>query len=185
MSLKKKNTLAHRLGKSTHVSPLRIKLTTMAEKHPLHNARCLEDWLVELANARGARIVVRPNSLLGEFIPPDPDSVSNEELITGICQLQCLDYPQMLRLASQLISRGAFEFERLRRLAEMERIEPVLLELSKQALKVDPEHPLWMKINSAFKHAGLLKEPLIHWTRIAEPVMKNGRCNAETWKLVS
>jgi len=180
-----KNTLAHRMGKTTHVSPLRIKLKMMAEKYPLPDARCFEDWLLEVANARGARIVFRPNSAFGKFVPPDEDLVSNEELITGICQLQCLDFPQMLRLAAQLISRGAFEFRRMERLAEMERTESVLLELSNQALKVDPEHPSWTRIRRAFRHAGPLREPLLHWTRIAQPVMKNGRVNAERWELVS
>ncbi len=106
-----RNTLAHRLGKTTHVSSLRIKLKRIAKKYPLPDARCFEDWLLEVANARGARIVSRPNSALGKFVPPDGDLVSNEELITGICQLQCLDFPQMLRVAAQLISRGAFELD--------------------------------------------------------------------------
>jgi hypothetical protein len=180
-----RKTLAHRLGKTAHVSPLRMKLKMMAEKYPVPDAECLEEWLVELANARDARIVVRPNSSLGKFVPPDSDLVSNEELIIAICQLQCLDYPQMLRLAAQLISRSAFEFKRLERLAKMERTESVLLELSNQALKVAPEHPAWTKIHTAFKNAGPLKEPLLHWTRIAEPVMKHGRVNAERWELVS
>ncbi len=71
------------------------------------------------------------------------------------------------------------------RLAKMERTEPVLLELSKQALKVDPEHPSWVRIHRAFRHAGPLREPLLHWTRLAEPVMRHGRVNAERWELVS
>lgn len=180
-----RHILAHRLGKTTHVSPLRIRLMSLAKKYPLPDARCFEDWLVEVANARGARIVLRPDSAFGKFVPPDEHVLSNEELITGICQLQCLDFPQMLRLAAQLISRGAFEFKHLERLAKMERIESVLLELSNQALKVDPEHPAWTKIHQAFRDAGPLRQPLLHWTRLAQPVMKHGRVNAERWELVS
>ena len=66
-----------------------------------------------------------------------------------------------------------------------QRTESVLLELLIQALKADPEHPSWTRIRRAFRHAGPLKEPLLHWTRIAQPVMKHGRVNAERWELVS
>jgi hypothetical protein len=129
--------------------------------------------------------VIRGASPDPDFSPPDEQLVSNEELITGICQLQCLDYPQMLRLAAQLISRKVVRFERLKRLAEQERIGPILAELASQALRVEPTHPLWQKIYATFQHELPLKEPLLHWTRLAEPVMKHGRCNAEAWRLVS
>lgn len=177
--------LAWRLGKTVHISALRFKLKKFADQFPAENAECLEDWLIELANARGARIVIRNTETESEFIPPDETNVTNAELVTGICQLQCLDRPQMLRLAAQLISRGAVNVEHLKRLAEQERIGAILAELSKQALKVDPEHHVWRTLHEAFQQERALKEPLLHWTRLAEPVMKNGMCNAERWELVS
>ena len=39
-----RKTLAHRLGKTVHVSSLRIKLKRMAKKYPVPDAECLEEW---------------------------------------------------------------------------------------------------------------------------------------------
>jgi hypothetical protein len=181
----KSRILAQRLGKTVHISALRIKLQRLAAQFPAEGAECLEDWLIDLANARGARIVVRNTEAKSTFIAPDENLVTNAELVTGICQLQCLDRPQMLRLAAQFISRGAVNIKHLKRLAEQERIGPILAELSKQALKVDPEHHVWRMLHDAFQKERPLKGPLLHWTRLAEPVMQNGRCNAERWELVA
>jgi hypothetical protein len=182
---RKKDILARRLGKTVHVSPLRFKLQRLAAQFPVEHAECLEDWLIDLANARGARIVIRGIDGHNNAILPDEQLVTNEELVVGICQLQNLDRPHILRLAAQLISRNVVQFGRLKRLAEQERIGPILAELAKQALRVEPTHSLWRKLYDAFHHEKPLKEPLLHWTRIAEPVMQYGRCNAERWQLVS
>ena len=111
--------------------------------------------------------------------------VSNEELIISFCQLQCLDYPQILRLAAQIISRGCINIKKLLFLAEKERAEVVLFEISKQALKVDSEHKLWKEINKHLNNQQDLTEPVIHWTRLAEPIMKHRKFNVEKWVLVS
>lgn len=175
--------LAKRLGVTTHVSPLRIKLQCLRRQFPSEGAECLEDWLVDVANARGARIVTRDGG--NTFIPPPLELLTNEELVTGICQLQCLDRPQMLRLAAQLISRQAVHLDELRLLARRERIEPVLGELARQALRVEPDHVLWRALAESFPPRVKLRSPILHWTRLATPVMAKGRCNAETWKLVA
>jgi hypothetical protein len=173
------------LGKTVHVSPLRFKLKRLVAQFPVQDADCIEDWLIELANARGARIVRRAVESEHDDLLPDEHLLTNEELVVGICQLQCLDRPQMLRLAAQLISRGEVQVARLRYLAEQERVGPILAELARQSLRVEPTHPVWQKIAEAFHSEQPLKEPLLHWTRLAEPVMKDGRCNAQRWKLVS
>ena len=179
------STLAQRLGKTAHISPLRFKLQRLAQQFPVAHVINLEDWLIELANARGARIIIR--DVESEFEPdlPGKELVSNEELVVGICQLQCLDRPQILRLAAQLISRGEVRLQRIIHIAKMERVEPILAELAKQALRVEPDHPTWQKVAEAFREQKPLQQPLLHWTRLAQPVMKHGRCNAQSWKLVS
>lgn len=177
------NTLAERLGCSVHVSPLRMKLGRLFRAAPGGNARVLEDWLVDVANARGARVVTGPGER--ETIPaPDEASLSNEELVVGILLPQNLDRPQMLRLAAQLISREAVEFQQLRRLAVQERVERVLAALARQALLVAPEHALWGKLAGTFGDAKPFRSPLLHYTRMAEPVPVDGRVNAERWSLV-
>ena len=178
-------TLAERLGMTRHVSPLRRRVERLALQWPAPDARCVEDWLVEVANARGARIVVRPGGPAPGFRPPDPGVLSNEELVVALCQPNCLDRPQILRLAAQLISRGAIYPAALRLTAARERAEPVLAELARQALKVDPQHAIWREIARNCRSSRPLREPILHWTRLAEPVMKNGRCNAASWRLVA
>ena len=182
---KTETTLADRLGTTVHVSPLRRRLEELQEQFPSSGAECLEDWLVDVANARGARIVVRPGGRFSSFNPAPPDRLSNEELVVAICQLQCRDRPQMLRLAAQFISREAVQFRTLRLLAERERAGLVLGELARQALRVDSSHKLWGQIAGAFPQKGKLRSPILHWTRLAEPVMVGGRCNADRWRLAA
>lgn len=178
-------TLASRLGKTVHVSPLQMKIEALRTRFPCACAECLEDWLVAVANARGARVVVLPREPDPPFHSPPLDVLSCEELVVSICGLQRLDRPQMLRLAAQLISREVVRADALLLVARRERAEPVLKELSIQALKVDPDHALWRHILEAFGCERTLREPLLHWTRLAEPVMLKGRCNAQSWRLVA
>ena len=139
---------------------------------------------MDVANARGARVVTRNPEPVG-FAAPERGQLPDEELVVGICQLQCLDHPQMLRLAAQLISRETVDVHRLQLVARRERADRVLAELARQALRVDPTHRTWRALYDAFGSLPRLREPLLHWTRLAEPVMRNGRCNAETWRLVA
>ncbi len=180
----KERILAKRLGKSCHVSPLRYKFKRLMQKYPAPHSDCVEDWLIDVANARGARIITRPDSELDEFIPPDVNTLYIEELIVGVCQLQCLDRPQMLRLAAQFISRGGVNLQRLFLLSEQERTEPVLKELARQALKVNKSHLIWKEIFARYKGAPELNDSLLHWTRLSEPVMTKGMLNASRWRLV-
>lgn len=160
-------------------------LQRLRQEFPSATAECLEDWLVDVANARGARVVVRPTPAPAEFSPPPAGVLSNEELVVGICQLQCLDRPQMLRLAAQLISRGAVEEARLCLVARQERVGRVLVELARQALRVAPQHALWRRLLEEFGDEPPLRDTLLHWTRLAEPIMAAGRGHTGEWKLVA
>lgn len=175
------STLATRLGCTVHVSPLRMKLCRLFRAGH-GNAHVLEDWLVDVANARGARIVTRSSD---SILLPGESVLSNEELVVGILLPQNLDRPQMLRLAAQLISREAVQFRELRLLAMQERIERILAELARQALRVAPDHVLWRKLDAAFGNQKPLRSPLLHYTRMAEPVPMDGRVNAKRWSLVA
>jgi len=177
--------LADRLGLSVHVSPLRFKIRRIRAISPSSTAATLEDWLVDVANIRGARIVTRgANPAFAGAGPPESD-FSNEELVVALCQLQALDRPQMLRLAGQLISRETVDFGRLKSVAIRERATLVLTELAHQALHVDPRHGLWKELSFLHPERPQLRGPVLHWTRLAEPVPVNGLCNAELWRLVA
>lgn len=181
--LKKEITLAQRLGRTSHVSSLRVSLLLLSKQYPT-GGHCLEDWLVDLANARGARIVARNHGQKKRHVP-DHRSLTNEELVIGLLLPQNRDRPQILRLAAQLISREAVDFDELARLAVYERVGFILAELAREALKVDPEHKLWLQIDSVFGNEIRPASALTHHTRLAQPIMKNGRVNAEKWVLVS
>jgi len=182
---KNEQILAQRLGMTVHVSPLRMKLRRLYLAFPSPSARDIEDWLIDVANERGARVVFRDSRPLHERVDIPEERLSQEELVVAICQLQCLDRPQMLRLAAQFISREVVNVDRLCLIARRERVGPVLAELAKQALRVDAKHRTWRQLAERFATEKPLRDSLLHWTRLAEPVMKNGRCNAEAWKLVA
>jgi len=118
--MKDEMALARRLGTTTHISPLRMKLERLSRRIPSAGALCTEDWLVDIANDRGARIVYRENRLANATVGVSESDLATEELVVGICQLQCLDRPQMLRLAAQLISRQSLNIQRLCLIAERE-----------------------------------------------------------------
>lgn len=166
-----------------HVSPLRMKLARLQGAYPCERADALEDWLVAAANARGARVVTLPAPSTGAVAPIA--ELPDEELVVALCQLNCLDRPQILRLAAQLVSRGGLRLDALVAIAVRERAEPVLAELARLALRVEPEHTAWTGIRDAFPDPPLLREPLLHWSRLAEPVMEKGKPNAAGWRLVA
>jgi hypothetical protein len=148
------------------------------------SAEVVEDWLVDVANSRGARIVTR-SPPVNFANGPALSELTNEWLVVGLLLPQNRDRPQMLRLAAQLISRQAVDFRELAWLATRERVGFALAELARQACKVEPSHPLWRRIREKFASEKPPKSPLVHFTRLAQPVMKNGRVNAEKWVLVS
>lgn len=177
--------LAHRLGKTVPVSALRMRLQRLSRQYPADRAETLEDWLVDLANTRQARIVFRPDTRGITGAVPDRNSVTDEELVVALCQLQCIDHPQILRLASQLVSRGALDPRRLIQTAVRERAQCVLAELARQALRVEPSHALWLAIQQAFPSEPPPREPLLHWTRLARAEPVDGKYNVKRWTLVA
>jgi len=179
------NTLGFRLGLTVHVSALRIRLDSLRKRYPSTTAACLEDWLLDVANRRGARIVVREPPAPESFTPPTSQEFTQEELVVAICQLQGQDRPQLLRLAAQFISRGELDYAALALAAKRERVGSVLNAMAKEALKVSPGHPCWSFLTKTFAAASRPRDVVMHWTRLAEPLMAHGRINAANWRLVA
>lgn len=180
-----KSTLAQRLGVTVHVSALRIRLADLMLVYPSAGAQCLEDWLLDVANARGACFVTRWPPASADFIAPPKSLFSNEELVVAVCQPHNLDRPQILRAAAQLISRQAVCLEVLLTTARRERAELVLAELARQAVHVAPEHRLWRALRGALDHLAEPRDPILHWTRLAVPIPNKQGYNAVGWKLVA
>jgi hypothetical protein len=176
-------TLAQRLGITAPESPLRWKLIRLTERFPSPSAVNVESWLVDVANSRGAR-VMRRQELPGDFTVPESE-LSNEELVVAL-MLPCLaDEPPMLRLAAQLISRGLVDGTQLLVVARREGVLRVLANLAAQALRVAPDHQLWRHIGDATAQERPLPENVIHWTRLAEPVMPHRGVHDGKWRLVA
>jgi len=177
------NTLGKRLGISTPESPLKWKLRRLQHKHPSTGAESLEEWLVDVANSRGAK-VVRRRELPTSFAVPE-EELSNEEIAVGLL-LPCLaDEPQMLRLSAQFISRGNLDMKTVLPVAIREGAIRVLINLAEQASRVAPENKSWRSISSLARSHRPLKENVIHWTRLAEPVMPHHGVHTGEWRLVA
>ena len=54
-----KPVLARRLGMTCAVSPLQYRLQDLMRRYPSPGAAALEDWLLDVANVRGADFVLR------------------------------------------------------------------------------------------------------------------------------
>jgi len=179
------HTLGDRLGLTVHVSAFRMRVSTLMKRYPSSTAVCFDDWLLDVANCRGARIIVREPSAADDFLPPPAEVFTQEELVVAICMLQGLDRPQLLRLAAQLISRNELNLKVFTQLATRERVGPVLNAMAKEALKVAPDHPSWSLLAITFAGAAHPHDVVMHWTRLAQPVMANGRVNVASWRLVA
>lgn len=173
------------MGKTVHLSPLWFNIRKMVGVYPCAGAESVEEWLIEVANARGARIVQRPSGPVSGFRSPPIQRLSNEELTAALCLYQNRDIPHILRLAAQLITAGKVDIRSFRLIAERERIERVVAELAELALKVEPANPIWQAFRDCFHNEKTHREPLLHWSRLAQPVMKDGRVNASKWVLAA
>ncbi len=178
-------TLADRMGVAIHQSPLRFKIRRWLDSSREGPTLAPEDWLVELANRRGATVVFRQQESPVGTRWPDRNEFQDEELVVALCQLNCADRPQLLRLPAQLISSGKLDVGVLFRLAKMERAARTLKELATQALNVEPNHPVWRRIAGEYSDEKPFVEPLIHWSRLAEPLFAYGKANPIGWKLVA
>jgi hypothetical protein len=172
------------MGFTTHQSPLRFKIRSLMATDPSAASLAVEEWLIDIANLRGARVVNRPGAA-DETANPDRDAFSDEELVVACCQPNAADQPQLLRPAAQLVSRNHLDLDDLLLVAARERAGRILVELARQALKVDPQHPAWSRIASELAGERPLPDALIHWTRLAEPVMAPGKAGAQGWRLVA
>ena len=176
-------TLAQRLGITAPASVLLWKLRRLRQEHPVADAGDLESWLVELAHSRGFQAIQRRSVAL--YFAISSDTLSNEELVIALLHPALRDEPQLMRPAAQIVSRGAIDIRKLTAVAEQESATRILANLAKQALKAAPSHSGWNAISTHLESAGPLRENLIHWSRLAEPVMNpRGPHNGE-WRLVA
>ncbi len=153
-------TLAHKLGDTTHVSGLAIRLARLsgAGDH-------LPEWLLKTAVERGAKHYQRD---FDPSLPPDNPRIPDEEIGVALCLGQMPHEPWLIRAAAQLLSSPHVEPQRLARLAEMERVEPVLLHIAAACERVDEALEPWATLRKRLHPRRTVRtDALPHWTRFA------------------
>lgn len=176
-------TLAQRLGITAPCSVLLWKLRRLRREFPVADAGDLESWLVELAHSRGFHAIQRRTEALS--FPITLEQLCNEELAVALLHPSLRDEPQLMRPAAQIISRGVVDAAKLTAIAEQASASRILANLAMQAMKAAPAHAVWNSVSVALENAAPLRENVIHWTRLAEPVMKpRGPHNGE-WRLIA
>lgn len=174
--------LANRLGLTYHRSPLLMRVRRLMKDFPTGTDEPL-GWLLDVANGRGLRIVSR-SGFAGTAVIPCEELFSCEELAVALCLLEHPDELQPLRVTAQMISAAELKRPRLERLIVCERVQPVLADMAHQALKVAPDHSEWKWVAQV---CGPPQQgtPLLHWTRLAEPVPGSLPVASGSWRLVA
>lgn len=152
-------TLARKLGDVTHVSPLLRKVRAISG--------CAEDqvgeWLLKCAVERGASHYRRDFS---PELPPDNPALTNEELGVALCLGHLPWNAAYIRAAAQLLSAADIDAMNLAHLAEMERVEPVLLHIAEAAGRVAAAQELWAWLRGHLsRRRKVPSERLPHWSR--------------------
>jgi hypothetical protein len=174
-------TRAAALGIPAPVSPLLIRAWKIKRTQAGWAQSSVADWLLALANERGYRAAV-PARVLPRISDPGLTAFPNEEVAIALMHPSGEDRPRLLRLAAQMISRGGLSGNSLVLLARREGAARILAELARLALCVNPEHADWQQIAAMLRAERPLRVPLLHWTRLAEPVVSRGFVS-DGWRL--
>ncbi len=153
-------TLAHKLGDTTHVSGLAIRLARLSGAGDR-----LPEWLLKTAVERGAKHYQRESD---PSLPPDNPVISDEEIGVALCLGQMPDDPWFVRAAAQLLSSRRVDPQRLARLAKMERVEPVLLHIAAACERAGEISEPWTTLRRELHPRRTVRaDALPHWTRFA------------------
>jgi hypothetical protein len=152
-------TLARKLGDIQHVSGLLLRLARESGA-----GERLPEWLLKVAVERGARHYER------EFdpeLPADLPNVTDEEIGAALCLNENPYQLDLLRAAAQLLSSPRINAQRLARLAEQERCEPVLLHIARAAGECDPRLEPWAYLREHLRPRRVPRTgALPHWSRL-------------------
>ena len=153
-------TLARQLGDSAHISGLAIQLARSSGA-----GERLPEWLLKVAVERGATHYQRD---FDPSLPPDNPAIADEEIGVALCLGQMPNEPWLIRAAAQLLSSPRVNPQRLARLAEMERVEPVFLHIAAACARVDEALEPWATLRQQLHPRRIVRtDALPHWTRFA------------------
>jgi len=153
-------TLARRLGDTAHLSGLALRLARLSGA-----GNRLPEWLLKTASERGATHYQRA---FDASLPPDNPAIPDEEIGVALCLGEMPDDPWLIRAAAQLLSSPRVDAQRLARLAEMERVEPVLLHVAAASARIDVALEPWATLRRQLHPRRTVRtDALPHWTRFA------------------
>lgn len=150
------NTLATKLGTTTHVSTLRQKAR--------HLGLVTEADLVNEAVARGCFHYMQAHE------PPQQrvseTQFSNEELALSLLTIANPYDPHLIRVGAMMLGAEGINPKTLVRYAVWERSESVVRAIAEAALRYEPENPLWRDLFDALSDAPPVREGVLpHHTR--------------------
>ena len=152
-------TLARKVGDVLHESALLRKVLALSGE-PVERAG---DWLLKCAVERGASHYEKD---FRSDLPADTPALSNEELGAALCLGHLPWNPIFIRAAAQVLSASDIDARKLARLAEMERIEPILLYIADSAARVVPSQEPWATLSQLLSRRHKIKlDSLPHWSR--------------------
>jgi hypothetical protein len=169
-------TLAHKRGDVPHVSGLLRRIAQLSGA-----GERVAEWLLKVAVERGANHYRRN---FDPTLPADLPAVSDEEIGVALCLGQNPYNLDALRVAAQFLSSPRVNAERLCRLAEQERCEPVLLHIAEVAQKYAPKQEPWVTLRNQIhpRHVPRV-DALPHWTRLVSHtgMTANGGSSRTDW----
>jgi hypothetical protein len=152
-------TLARKVGDVTHESSLLRKVLRVSGC----SLDSVGEWLLKCAVERGASHYEMEFS---SGLPTDNPALSNEELGVALCLGHLPWNPMFIRAASQVLSASDVDPRKLARLAEMERVEPILLHIAESADRVAPTQEPWATLREVLPRRHKIKlDSLPHWSR--------------------
>jgi len=114
-------TLAHRLGDTNPVSGLAIRLARERSREPAPG--------MAVENPGGTGRQALPTRVRS-FAAADNPAISDEQIGVALCLGQMPDDPWFIRIAAQFLPSPQIDAQHLARLAQRERVEPVLLPIA-------------------------------------------------------
>ena len=165
------------LGMTYHKSPMRMKILRLGLSDP-------KQWQT-IAVQRGCD---HYPPITDRVQDPGPSVLSNEELALSLLLGELPYDPQAIRVSAQLLS-GDVIIIKILRIAELERLKPLLHRLAKDILSFGLEHKTWKEIlNATFEKdfpEGVLPHPTRYVVDQGNYVPENQRYRILTPKRMS
>ena len=130
------DTLARRLGTTTHLSGLLIKARRLGLRTPRD--------LCTLAVQRGCRHYSQGTEPSGELVPRE--KLSDEELALALLNVALPYDPHCIRCGAAMLGSEQNDPKRIARLAKWERSEAVVRYVAECGRRFEPENPFWLRL---------------------------------------